>query len=252
MKIAILSDIHANWQALEAVLRDCPPVDETLCLGDVVGYGGDPKRCVDEVIRRKWLTLVGNHDRACTDPEILEWFNDDAASVVRWTIEVIGEERLEWLRGLPDSHFEHDVLHVHASPRDHIYEYVLDTAVAHANLELLDGGICFHGHTHVPGIFGLANGTVTHEYRVDSFRLTGPALVNPGSVGLPFNSWPPNGALRMSPWAEYAILTVEDGCISTELRRAPYDVSALLDTARKGGMPHQDWWGEQWLVPART
>ena len=72
MRIAILSDIHANWHALEAVLRDCPAVDETLCLGDVVGYGGDPKRCVDEVIHRKWPTLVGNHDRACTDPEILE------------------------------------------------------------------------------------------------------------------------------------------------------------------------------------
>ena len=118
MKIAIVSDIHSNWQALEAVLRDCPPVDETICLGDVVGYGGDPSRCVDEVTKRQWPTLVGNHDRACTDPEILEWFNDDAASVVRWTIEVIGPERLQWLRGLPDSHFEHDVLLVHASPRD--------------------------------------------------------------------------------------------------------------------------------------
>ena len=75
MKIAILSDIHANWQGLEAVLEDCPAVDETLCLGDVVGYGGDPTRCVDEVIERGWLTLVGNHDRACTDPAILEWFN---------------------------------------------------------------------------------------------------------------------------------------------------------------------------------
>ena len=72
MKIAILSDIHANWQALEAVMRDCPQVDETLCLGDVVGYGGDPKKCVDEVNDQGWLTLVGNHDRACTDPEILD------------------------------------------------------------------------------------------------------------------------------------------------------------------------------------
>ena len=64
MKIALISDIHANWQALEGVLRDCPAVDETLCLGDVVGYGGDPKKCVDEVTKRGWLTLVGNHDRA--------------------------------------------------------------------------------------------------------------------------------------------------------------------------------------------
>ena len=182
MKIAILSDIHANWQALEAVMRDCPKVDETLCLGDVVGYGGDPKRCIDEVTSQGWLTLVGNHDRACTDPEILEWFNDDAATVVRWTVDVVGEERLEWLRKLPDSSVKNEVLLVHASPRDHIYEYVLDTAVAAANLELINGGICFHGHTHVPGIFGFVSGQVTHEYRVDTFQLSGPALVNPGSV----------------------------------------------------------------------
>src|SRR4029450_7522994 len=77
-------------------------------------------------------------------------------------------------------------------------------------------------------------------------------IVNPGSVGLPFNSWPPNGAVRLSPWAEYALLTVEDGCLSTELRRPPYDVAALLDVARESGMPHPDWWGEQWLEPVRT
>src|SRR5204863_8338075 len=136
------------------------------------------ERCLDEVTRHLWIDLVGNDDRACTDPEILEWFNDDAAAVVRWTIEVIGAKRLEWLRGLPDSHFEHDVLLVHASPRDHIYEYVLDTAVAHANLELPDGRICFHGHTHVPGIFGMSSDTVTHEYRVETFKLNGAALEN--------------------------------------------------------------------------
>ncbi len=228
MKVAILSDIHANWQALEAVLRDCPPVEETLCLGDVVGYGGDPKRCLDEVTKHQWLTLVGNHDRACTDPEILEWFNDDAAAVVRWTIEVIGAERLEWLRGLPDSHFEHDVLLVHASPRDHIYEYVLDTAVAHANLELLDGGVCFHGHTHVPGIFGLANGTVMHEYRVDKFSLVGPALVNPGSVGQPRDGL---------PTASYGVWDVE--AKTFEFRRVRYDIKGAQRAIRKAKLPER-------------
>jgi diadenosine tetraphosphatase ApaH/serine/threonine PP2A family protein phosphatase len=228
LRVAILSDIHANWQALEAVLRDCPPVDETLCLGDVVGYGGDPKRCVDEVTRRSWLTLVGNHDRACTDPEILEWFNDDAASVVRWTVEVIGDERIEWLRGLPDSHVKEDVLLVHASPRDHIYEYVLDTAVAYANLELLNGGICFHGHTHVPGIFGLADGQVTHEYRVDTFHLKGPALVNPGSVGQPRDG---------SPTASYGIWDVDNQTF--EFRRVRYDIKGAQRAIRKARLPER-------------
>jgi len=228
LKIAIFSDIHANWQALEAVLRDCPPTDETLCLGDVVGYGGDPKRCVDEVTKRGWLTLVGNHDRACTDPEILEWFNDDAAAVVKWTVDTIGEERIEWLRGLPDSHVEHDVLLVHASPRDHIYEYVLDTAVAFANLELMNGGVCFHGHTHVPGIFGLNDGQVTHEYRVDTFPLGGPALVNPGSVGQPRDG---------SPLASYGVWDTDSETF--EFRRVRYDIKGAQRAIRKARLPER-------------
>jgi len=226
LKIAIFSDIHANLQALESVLDDCPPVDETLCLGDVVGYGGDPKRCIDEVVDRGWLTLVGNHDRACTDPEILEWFNEDAASVVRWTVGVIGDKRLDWLRGLPDSHVKHDVLLVHASPRDHIYEYVLDTAVAFANLELLDGGLCLHGHTHVPGIFGLVETQVTHDYRVDTFRLDGPALVNPGSVGQPRDG---------NPMASYGIWDVDEETF--EFRRVPYDIKGAQRAISKAKLP---------------
>jgi diadenosine tetraphosphatase ApaH/serine/threonine PP2A family protein phosphatase len=228
LKVAIFSDIHANWQALEAVLEDCPAVDETLCLGDVVGYGGDPKRCVDEVIKRGWLTLVGNHDRACTDPEILEWFNDDAATVVRWTVDVLGDERLSWLRGLPDSHVEHEVLLVHASPRDHIYEYVLDTAVASANLDLINGGICFHGHTHVPGIFGQTDGQVTHEYRVDTFPLEGPALVNPGSIGQPRDG---------TPMASYGVWDVDNEAF--EFRRVMYDIKGAQKAIRKARLPER-------------
>jgi diadenosine tetraphosphatase ApaH/serine/threonine PP2A family protein phosphatase len=228
LKVAIFSDIHANWQALEAVLDDCPLVEETLCLGDVVGYGGDPKRCVDEVMKRGWLTLVGNHDRACTDPEILEWFNDDAATVVRWTVDVLGDERLSWLRGLPDSHVEHEVLLVHASPRDHIYEYVLDTAVASANLDLINGGVCFHGHTHVPGIFGQADGQVTHEYRVDTFQLEGPALVNPGSIGQPRDG---------IALASYGLWDVDNEAF--EFRRVPYDIKGAQKAIRKARLPER-------------
>ncbi|HZQ49388.1 MAG TPA: metallophosphoesterase family protein [Candidatus Dormibacteraeota bacterium] len=228
MRIAILSDIHANWQGLEAVLDDCPAVDETLCLGDVVGYGGDPIRCLDEVVRRGWLTLVGNHDRACTDPAILEWFNDDAATVVRWTIDVIGEERLNWLRDLPEADYKEDVLLVHASPRDHIYEYILDTAVAYANLQVLKDRVCLHGHTHVPGIFALSDGQVTHDYRIDRFRLAGPCLVNPGSVGQPRDG---------VPLASYGIWDVDAGTF--EFRRVRYDIGGAQEAIRKAKLPER-------------
>jgi diadenosine tetraphosphatase ApaH/serine/threonine PP2A family protein phosphatase len=229
MKIAVFSDIHANWQAFEAVMNDCPKVDETICLGDVVGYGGDPERCADEVTKRGWLTLVGNHDRACTDPAILEWFNDDAATVIRWTIDKIGERRLEWLRGLPDSSVKKDVLLVHASPRDHIYEYVLDSGVAFDNLQLLNGGACLHGHTHIPGIFRIEEEQVIHEYRVATFKIdTGPILVNPGSVGQPRDG---------VPMASYGIWDVEAGTF--EFKRVRYDIKGAQKVIRKAGLPER-------------
>ncbi|TMD09746.1 MAG: metallophosphoesterase [Chloroflexi bacterium] len=99
MKIAVLSDIHSNWQALEAVVADMPEVDAIICLGDVVGYGGDPIRCLDYVRDKRWPTLVGNHDRACTDVDILDWFNEDAAKAIEWTVAHLGKDRLKWLRG---------------------------------------------------------------------------------------------------------------------------------------------------------
>jgi predicted phosphodiesterase len=92
MKFAIVSDIHSNWQALQAVMADMPEVDEVICLGDVVGYGGDPILCLDYVREKNWPTLVGNHDRACTDVDILEWFNEDAARAIesRFGVKVKG------------------------------------------------------------------------------------------------------------------------------------------------------------------
>ena len=172
--------------------------------------------------------MRGNHDKACTGITGVEEFNPIAGLAALWTKQTLTPEHLEWLRALPDSHFEHGVLLVHASPRDHIYEYVLDTAVAQANLELLDGGVCFHGHTHVPGIFGLANGTVTHEYRVDSFRLNGPALVNPGSVGQPRDGL---------PTASYGVWDVD--AETFEFRRVRYDIKGAQRAIRKARLPER-------------
>jgi diadenosine tetraphosphatase ApaH/serine/threonine PP2A family protein phosphatase len=105
---------------------------------------------------------------------------------------------------------------------------VLDTAVAHANLELLGGGLCFHGHTHVPGIFGLSNGTVTHDYRVDIFNLDGPALINPGSVGQPRDGL---------PTASYGIWDVDLGTF--EFRRIRYDIKGAQRAIRKAKLPER-------------
>ena len=229
MKFAVVSDIHANWQALQSVLDDMPAVDGVICLGDVVGYGGDPNRCLDLIREKGWPTLVGNHDRACTDVDILEWFNEDAARAIEWTVARLGSERLAWLAGLPDTdQIGDEVLLVHGSPRDHIYEYILDAPTAEANLDLIDGQVCFHGHTHVPGIFRRDGGQLIHEYRLGPFKLGGTELVNPGSVGQPRDG---------NPDSSYAIWDRNAGTF--EFRRVAYDREGAKLAIRKARLPER-------------
>jgi len=225
VRIAIISDVHANWPALQAVLADLPTVDDVICLGDLVGYGGEPARCLDYVRSRGWLTLAGNHDRACTDEDALDWFNEGAAHAIRWTVGELGDERLRWLGDLPEQEEREGARLVHASPRSPVYEYVLDLATAAANLELLNGGLCFHGHTHLPGVFHRADGRVAHEYRLGSMELPGPALVNPGSVGQPRDR---------DPDSSYGVWDTEAGTF--EFRRVPYDREAAQRAIREAGL----------------
>ncbi|MGH7777351.1 MAG: metallophosphoesterase family protein [Candidatus Dormibacterales bacterium] len=226
MKIGILSDIHANWQALEAVLADASEVPSFICLGDIVGYGGDPARCLDEVRSRGWPALIGNHDRACSDAEILGWFNDDAASSIRWTVEAIGGERLAWLKELPEAGVRQGVLLVHASPRDPTFEYIVDAASARANLHRLESQVCFHGHSHIPGVFSCTGGRIRHEYRLASFDLIGPQLINPGSVGQPRDGIPD---------ASYGVWDLD--AATFEFRRVPYDRAQAKRAIREAGLP---------------
>lgn len=229
MRFGIVSDIHANLQALEAVLADMPAVDEVLCLGDVVGYGGDPNACVDLVREKGWPTLVGNHDRACTDVDILEWFNDDAQRAIEWTVAHLGSDRLGWLSALPDSdQIGDEILLVHGSPRDHIYEYILDAPTAEANLDIINGQTCFHGHTHVPGIFRRDDRQLVHEYQVGSFRLSGAELVNPGSVGQPRDG---------NPDSSYAVWDRHAGTF--EFRRVAYDREGAKKAIREARLPER-------------
>ena len=226
MRIALISDIHANWQALEAVMADFGAVEEVICLGDVVGYGGDPVRCLDHVRGQGWLTLTGNHDRAAIDPDVLAWFNPEAAEAVRWTAEQLDEPRARWLAALPEQSTRKGVLMVHASPRNPVFEYVLDGMTAAANLRLLRGGVCFHGHTHVPGMFHVEQDGVVHDYGTTMIGLAGPALVNPGSVGQPRDR---------NPDASYGVWDTAAGTF--EFRRVPYDRDGAKRAIRAAGLP---------------
>ena len=226
MKIGVVSDIHANWQALSAVVEHAQDVDEVICLGDVVGYGGDPIRCLDLVRERGWMTLVGNHDRACTDERILDWFNPDAATAIHWTKDQLGDERLAWLAERPEKELKGGATLVHGSPRDPIYEYILDGVTAAANLELIGQQVCFHGHSHLPGMFYLDQDQVAHNYWHGRGHLKGPMLVNPGSVGQPRDG---------DPQASYGVWDSE--AATFEWRRLPYDVEGAQAAIRAAGLP---------------
>jgi putative phosphoesterase len=243
VRLGLISDLHGNLLALEAVLEDLEraEIDRLVCLGDVAA-GPEPRATIERLQELACPVVVGNWD--CWLLEGMPQLPGEEGPKLRdqgdWSAAQLREPEQAFLAGLPP-HVEINlegaaVLCVHGSPRsntDDIRATTPDGELA----EMLAGtepAFLAAGHTHVQ----LA-------------RQHGPTLiVNPGSVGLPFNSWPPNGALRVSPWAEYAILTIDNGLISTELRRIAYDISALLDVARESGMPHTEWWADQWVVAA--
>ena len=245
MRLGLISDIHGNLLALDAVLGELNEagVDRLVCLGDIAA-GPEPRATIERLRELDCPVVLGNWDTWVL--EGVPPLELDVGPMLRdqgdWSGAQLGGADRGFIEKLP-AQLELDlggtsVLCVHGSPRS-MHEDIHATTPDGELAQMFNGNrpaVLAAGHTHVQ----LA-------------RLHGTTLiVNPGSVGLPFNSWPPNGALRMSPWAEYAILTAEDGCISTELRRAPYDIAALLEVARESGMPHPDWWGEQWLAPVET
>jgi predicted phosphodiesterase len=187
---AVISDIHGNLEALEAVLADVPEgVERVYCLGDVIGYGASPNECCDIVREAGMPTISGNHDLAVTDLSTdLAWFNPVAAAAVLWTRERLSEENAEFLRTRPRMMQTRDTLFVHGSVRDPD-EYIINSVSAEENLRVLKDEypgvrVCFFGHTHVKTVAPSPNGALSGSHALD-LSTNGPYLVNPGSVGQP-------------------------------------------------------------------
>ena len=199
-RVAIISDIHANLEALEAVMADVDAngVSEVLCLGDVVGYGIDAEACIDLVQRRCAVCLCGNHDWAVANSAL--GFNAMARQAIEYTQERLRPRRFggrarsrrwDFVKGLPHEHKVHDWLLVHGSPRDPVMEYVFpeDVEIAPEKMEAIFGMFeraCFVGHTHLPGVF--TEDMVFHppaQLPEGYYLGTGRAVVNVGSVGQP-------------------------------------------------------------------
>jgi predicted phosphodiesterase len=229
MRVAVLSDIHSNLTALDAVLAAAGPVDAIWHLGDVVGYGPDPDGVVRRLIEVGAVGVRGNHDAAAAGGSEIEWFNADARLAMEWTRTVISEPTIAWLRELPERLTVEGCELVHGSPREPIWEYVTSVPVARANLAVLGSPTGLNGHTHIPIAF------VEDDGRIDvvgpghgsELELRGRrALLNPGSVGQPRDG---------DPEASYSIFDPGEGRISWH--RVAYDISTVQEAMRSVGLP---------------
>lgn len=234
MRVAILSDIHANLVALDAVLSAVGSVDEVWQLGDIVGYGPDPDGVVDRLRDIGAVGVRGNHDAAAIGDLELDWFNADARRAVEWTRATAAPRTFEWLRARPEVEVRSGAALVHGSFRDPIWEYVTHAPVAGASLDrLADHGVAvgFFGHTHVPILFRRSDGRVEAQEPVAGVpvRLDDrPTLLNPGSVGQPRDGDPAASALAL-----------DLGRREVTWLRIPYDVPAVQARMRDVGLPER-------------
>ncbi len=232
MRVAVVSDIHSNLAALDAVLADAGAVDAVWCLGDVVGYGPEPNECIERLRALDAICIVGNHDLAAICQADLDEFHAEAAAAARWTGEQLTPANREWLASRPQRVVlpERRATLVHGSPRDPIWEYVTNAYVAARSLACVATPLCLIGHTHLPSSF-LARPTGEIEValrgpgsvaRLDEGQL----LANPGSVGQPRDG---------NPDAAYLIYEPEEGVLTW--RRTPYPVEVTQRKILAAGLP---------------
>ena len=231
MRVAVVSDIHANLVALDAVLAAIGSIDAVWQLGDVVGYGPEPDAVVARLAAIGAVGVAGNHDLAALGGREIDWFNPDAKAAMEWTRGRITDATKAWLGALQTSRVEGDVTLVHGSPRDPVWEYVTSTAIARASLEVLETTIGLHGHTHLPMAWADRDGRIEaiapgpgSVFRLDGSR----ALLNPGSVGQPRDG---------DPDASWLELDTDAGLATW--RRVAYDVGAVRRSMIDAGLPRR-------------
>jgi len=232
MRIVLVSDIHSNAVALAAVLAVLPSYDELWCLGDTIGYGPEPNVCLQHMRDLARYALTGNHDLASLGLISLADFNALARTANQWNNQQLEPELRAYLQELPARlPVSADATLAHASPRDPIWEYILDPHTAAANLEHFDTPICFVGHTHVPTVF------VSHPNAKAEFRRAVPDellqlqpdtryILNPGSVGQPRDG---------DPRAAYALWDTEAQTV--RFNRVAYDIEATQSKMLAAGLP---------------
>ncbi len=233
MKTLLISDIHANLTALEAVIAAAGSFDATWCLGDLVGYGPDPNECVERVAALpNLLCVMGNHDAATLRRIEIDAFNPEARTALFWTQQHLNEANAAFLRERPEMINVDQITLVHGSPRQPVWEYLLDTRTATANFEFFDTLYCFVGHTHLPVIYHLPDDQrLAHlivPENTTQVTLAPRSIINPGSVGQPRDR---------DPRAAYALLDMDD--YTCEWHRVSYDFASVQERMRQAGLPER-------------
>ena len=231
MKYAIIADIHGNLEALQAVLKDAKEqaVTHYACLGDVVGYGANPKECLDIVREMKIPTIKGNHDEYCSSGKDPEGFNEYAREAILWTRAQMTEDDLKWLKDLKYIRIMANFTLVHSTlDGPNHWGYIFDKLEAAASFPYQQTPLCFFGHTHVPLAFirdtAVRGGTYS-KFKIEAGRKY---LINVGSVGQSRD-----GVAK----ATYLTYDINSGQI--ELRRLDYDMDIAMDKIRKAGLPER-------------
>jgi diadenosine tetraphosphatase ApaH/serine/threonine PP2A family protein phosphatase len=235
VRYLVVSDLHANWEALEAVLDDAEGrYKRAICCGDVVGYGADPNRVVEWVRAHCAVVIRGNHDRACTGLEDLEWFNPVARAAAVWTLDNLTPDNASFVRDLDKGPLFLDGIQVlHGSPCDED-EYLVDANEAAQAFGYLESPLAFFGHTHLQGGFIWNHARVEtilpvslrNDREVLDIETGTGYLINPGSVGQPRDG---------DPRASYVLYDSEAGLMT--FRRIPYDVERAQNKIRDAGLP---------------
>ncbi len=230
--VAVVSDIHGNRQAFEAVLGQImqSSCEELWCLGDLVGYGADPDACVAIAQEHATICLAGNHDLVVTGALPLEEFSRGAAVAARWTQQVITEETREYLEQLQPVWLDEETTGLfHASPRDPVWEYVLSPLQADLCLDVQEHRVCLIGHSHVALSFSRKRSAATGQTRHDGEELDlaeGEWLVNPGSVGQPRDGDPRAAWLELDTETWRAVF-----------RRTEYDIAGAAAAIQAARLP---------------
>ncbi|MEW6400489.1 MAG: metallophosphoesterase family protein [Chloroflexota bacterium] len=234
MRVLVISDVHANYTALEAVLNAAGTVDETWCLGDLVGYGPDPNAVIEEIREIPHLTcILGNHDVAVIGKMPFETFNGDARRSLERHERVLTADNIEFLHSLSMStKVRANATIAHGSPRDPLWEYILNSLSARLNFDHFDTPWCFVGHSHIQCMFALneENDRVTLEQTKPdtTIKLYPKLILNPGSVGQPRDR---------DPRAAFAIYDSEKS--TWEPRRVEYNIPEVQQRIREAGLPEK-------------